>query len=865
MSERYLEALKGSPYWTTKTRISGNTIQKLRCPACDDLDAWAYASGPMSINCNRLSQCGARTKTINILPELRRNIERDFPPTKADPHRPAREYLLSRGLSAETIDGLDYRYLKNARNTGSGAVMFAISKDTKGKETMNGRLFCPPPGEGKTHNAGTTAGKFWKHPGRAYDPDKRTWLVEGIIDALSLWELGEQAIAILAAGQSPAKVDLSDFKNLVISFDPDDAGKAACRKWHQAHPEAAIVLCDHGQDWNDFLLSGPIDTVKAAFTANFPRYETNGKLALAATAQEYAKIWTDFHGTTPGIFIHLGRTYHAVKRIPRGGKPENAYVATSLCFRGTLRVTTFIVDRSNPARPEYRYNLEIKPTNGKTIEATASGPDLASQRRIKEWFLTYTKMNFEGEGQSCTALATIITEAKAPEVKLLSYTGYQPESGAHIFAGWGIDHSGKPLYPDKQGVFTIGHNQHFRAPAHATEKAITPIEGSKEKVATIYGLIREAWGLNGTVALSWTVAGWFVHQIKSAIDFFPFLSIYGDPAAGKSALVRTLNAIQARDTDGQPINQQNTRKGISREIGKASGLFIALLEDNQRNEKSFDYSVLLTGYNRGPLSVQAAFSNDLQTKEQPFLGSLLFVQNNEPFISKAEKQRVISLQCKSDDLTDTSRKAYSEILDMRKGELADILRQVLTNRQHFENGWQAAYSEAMQILGDMDERRILQNHALILGFHHLFCTCFGIDQDPAVVNHLRQLGRKKCISSAMRRTTLADYFFELADGIDNDKLVDAYHLDEQKGHIYVNLPRVENLIRNKGISFQVTENLSKALQDHPAFLKNSFKYRFPNDPERDQEGRTQQRRVWVFDMLWFKQNSAATIDPEEAA
>ena len=75
----------------------------------------------------------------------------------------------------------------------------------------NGRIFNPPHGEGKTHNKGSTSGIFWKHPGREYDQNKFTYATEGIIDALSLWEIGEQAIAVLA----PVKI-LQSFPSLNI-------------------------------------------------------------------------------------------------------------------------------------------------------------------------------------------------------------------------------------------------------------------------------------------------------------------------------------------------------------------------------------------------------------------------------------------------------------------------------------------------------------------------------------------------------------------------------------------------------------------------------------------------------------------------
>lgn len=856
LSEKLLEALQQSPYWTAKTRANGNTIQGLTCPACDDKSAWTYAAGPMSINCNRLSQCGAKTKTLELFPEVRRNIERDFPATKAEPHRPAREYLLSRGLSESILQGLDYRYLKNARKSGSGAVMFPVDKDDNGKEVLNGRLFSPPSGEGKTHNIGSTAGKFWKHPGFPYDQDRPTWITEGILDALSLIEIGHQAIAILSAGQNSAKVDLAAFKSKVFAFDNDEAGHRACRAWKIAYPDAEVVLCDQGQDWNDLLQIGSLEEVRKQFETCLPRFRLNGDLALADSANQYADIFHKFHQYVPGLFTFKGCTYFSTLKAPRGGDAP-PYVSVARCLKATVRVISFIQDRSNPARPEYLYNLQVQPEKGRAIEVTATGADLASNRRLNEFFLSSAKITWEGDAKACTALSTVVTGNKsAPEVRQLTVIGYQPETGAYIFPRWAVDSSGKPLGPDKRGFFQVSHNQYFRPPTHNEGKDITPTVISKERVRELYSLIGQAWGNNGILAFSWTVASWFVYQIKEAINFYPFVSLHGEPASGKSALTLLLNAIQGREGEGLPVTQLNSKKGLTRTIGQLSGLFTALLEDNERNDRAFDWSIILTAYNKGPLQVQAAFSNDLQTKENPFLGALLFCQNFEPFNTKAEKQRVISLHFKTDQLTDASRAAYEKLMAIEKPELAGIIRQVLINRNHFENGWRQEYDKAIQSLSPMDERRIVQNFALILAVQRLFCSCFGIDRDEAVTHFFVETCRNKCITSAIRQTGLADHFFELLDTIDEEKAVDIWYADKEKGRIYINLPRAENHIRNKGVSLQVNENLSISLQKHPAFLRNGLKYRFPADPEKDESGRTRQRKVWVFDLEWFLKNES---------
>lgn len=862
LGQRIIERLKNSPYWTAKTRISDSTIQGLTCPACEYMGAWAYTNGPMSINCNRKNKCGTQTKTLELFPELRLNVERDFPATKEDPNRPAREYLLSRGLPETLLQGLKFRYLAGTRNTGSGAVMFNIGKDAQGKEHANGRIFNPPSGEGKTHNIGSTTGLFWRHPGFTYDPDKPVWIVEGIIDALSLLALDRPAIAVLAAGQDPAKLALDEFPNKVLAFDNDEAGRAACRKWKNTYQGSEVIICDSGHDWNDLLTgSSTLEHAKKKLEENLPRFRNNGKLAMAETAAQWADIYYQFQQQPPTLFEFRRETFFAQLKTPRGS--DEPYLDTRRVLRGTIKVISYVLDTTNPARPEFRYNLEVAPSQKgrRSLEATANGRDLSTARTLNEFFLSFAKINFEGDHRAASSLQAKITTAKAPEVQQLMVTGFQPENGTYVFPRWAIDQVGQLLMPDKRGHFRLGHNRFFRPPAHGEAKAITPESITKKQVQDIYHLIHEAWGLNGVAAFSWVVAGWFVNQFKEEAGFFPFLSLWGDPAAGKSALVVLLNNIQGREGEGLPISQLNSKKGLVRTIGQVSGLFTALLEDNERNEKGFDYSMLLTGFNRGPLQVQAVFSADLQTKESPFLGSLMFVQNVEPFNSKAERQRVISLKFKIEDLTDTSRAAYERLMNIGKTMLAGIMRQVLLNRAHFGN-WQREYNSARADLSPMSERRILDNHALVLGFYRLFCSCFSIRPDQAFTAYMKEVGKRKCISSATRQTTIADHFFELLDTIDEEKAVTAYHIDAEKGWILVNLPKVENILRNKGLNFQASEPLNTALQRHPSFLRNSFLYRFPNDPEMDSSGRTKKRRAWVFDLEWHKTNQLSIEEAE---
>ena len=62
---------------------------------------------------------------------------------------------------------------------------------------------------------------------------KRVWVVEGIIDCLTLWSLGEEAVAIMGSDITEKQVRevlLTGVERVVLAFDNDEAGEKAKRK-----------------------------------------------------------------------------------------------------------------------------------------------------------------------------------------------------------------------------------------------------------------------------------------------------------------------------------------------------------------------------------------------------------------------------------------------------------------------------------------------------------------------------------------------------------------------------------------------------------------------------------------------------------
>lgn len=836
LAARMLDRIKHSELWTDRSRETGTSISGLRCPECGHIEAWAYKDFPARIMCNRKNQCGARVSTLELFPELLGNIEKDFAPTRDDPHRPAREYLHARGLSSKSIGGLRFEYRRDIRKTKKGGVLFFVGVNAAGEEVWNGRIFSPPPGSGKTHNQGQTAGMFWKHPGMHYHAVKPTYVVEGIIDALSLIEIGFQAIAVLSSGQDPAKIDLGGLEgNLVIAFDPDSAGAGGLKKWKNCYPDARAILPLSG-DWNDFLRNQAPGKAAESFDRQFAEMQCRADLALAERATDYADIWLEHYGYAPGLF-EFGRCYWWASLKPRAKGGDDTLMDVWQVSDFTCETDHYQLDSSNPDNPVYRYHLKIFPAHGQPVCCSISGSELANPWSIKAALLSYARVHWRGQAKESNVLVSKIVDTRAPTVRQVHILGYDQDSRCCVFRDFLIDPDGQLHHPDAKGFFRASRKEFFRPPS---VPCVFPKSG--EKLKRIYDLITTAWPNNGALAIAWTVASWFVWAVKPELGFFPFLSLHGDTQTGKTHLVRKLNAMQCLDEEGLPMTKLNTGKGEIRKLAQRSGLFKALLEGNKEDKVRFDMESLLTLYNHGnSLQVRAVKSNGIETKETEFLSALTFVQNKEPFKSKAQMERVVSsAQFRKEDITDDTTDAFRELQKIPLRELGQVYVEVMKQRKRIEDEWYNAYLRARnEILEVVPDNRIAENHGLVLGFHRVAEKIFGANYDlrPFVL----WAANRKHQQCNHRQATMADHFFEACGDMSEEAQME--FISEADGRVYIRLALALKRLDGVGYKFYA-QPLYAELREHPAFIVSNWTQRGLWGIAATE---SKPAKVWVFD------------------
>lgn len=841
---KILDRLK-KDYSGRKLRSNNTTLQGLRCPVCGDESAWAYLDNPFSVNCNRLNECGRNSKVRDLFPDLFLSIEKSCPPVPGDPDRPARAYLESRGLR-QAMMGLSFSYWKDVRKTGSGAIMFVLGLDTNGKSIFNGRLFNPPSDSAKSHNSGSSSGVFWSHPDRKLNPEEPVYICEGIIDSLSLIEMGVQSIAILSSGQDPSKLRLGEFKKLVAAFDSDKAGQTALRRWMAYFKDRCSIsgiLPDKGRDWNDILIDARGQNIKEYFEKKLPEYSFNADLALCSTAQEYLDRFIDFKKFSPQLFEFNG-AYHYAKAQHKG---EQYFAVQVSDF--TVETDFYLLDESIKDRRVYRYGLSIHPQGRKKIQAIFEAKELSTTKELVTSMLSRARVAWSGDGTATNLFCSMIVKSGAREIRQLQSLGYDEATNSYVYPEFMIDPIGKMVMPDG-GLYTLSGNQYIRP---AQFKSILPVPGLPAR--ELWSILLAAWGNRAAVAVAWVVASWFIHHVRSKTGFFPFLSLYHDPQTGKSALMRCLNRMQGIDEEGLAMTEGNSKKGPLRKLSQRSSLFIGLSEWNKNEKLKGFMENILSLYDGSALATRAAFTNGNEVIEMPFKGSLMFCQNIEPFQTTPQKERVLSLRFEKERLSPDTRLAFLKLVGISPGELAHFFVQVMGSREIIEASWFDEFVTAkneLYLAGDTSNR-LVDTHGLVLGFHRVLCRVIGVDYD--LKDYAVEIMKQKHIASQSNESTPADSFFaEVASVLRTCKasnkrgFLEFIDFDLMGRRLWVHVHDFVNKTQPSVLTKYPIEKIKNALKDHPAFIMGNTTHRFKEFQADKNDFVSYPKKGWCFDL-----------------
>ncbi|MEI7796712.1 MAG: toprim domain-containing protein [Methylococcaceae bacterium] len=794
----------------SKYRISGEYINGLKCPACNKVDGFAHTDNPMAILCHRNNECGINTPIKEVYPDLWSDLTKDYPPTPLNPTATARAYLESRGLNANLIEfrqGTVYdRDTKKEYQSlviEQGGVKFDRLIDYSGKD--------------KNRLSGYK-GKVFETVG-ALNPECETvFVTEGIINALSLEQCGFPAIATYSSGSIPKEwFELNQHRQFVLAFDSDTAGIKGIQKTIDYFKDLGvthykIALTPRGKDWNDLLVGNQLNekTIEKSYW--------QGRLAFAKSALDYFAIYLDHytHANTL-IFEFEGETFKGYLAERKEGGETVYEPKVKRLADCTIRLLHSVIDDSLDDKQRIEHYIELESTREGKGRVRLDATELTALASFKITLQNHRQL-FYGNADDLTNVASYLfnQKPKPPKIRALSTIGYDAKSNGFYFPKFMYDVDGKRIDANGDKYFQAANIKPFMSCSDTVISRIDDIDLT-QFITDLHG----AYGNKGLMALGFYVSSLFSRDIFNHYGFFPFLSLYGAPHAGKSFVSRLLNRCLFVDSEGQTMTATNTAKGELRKISQKSSLVCALLE-GRKDKSRFDYDSILPLYNRNALYSRATTSQDNRTHDLALNAAISFVWNHECFTLKPAKERVISLHFADSDLTEATGKAWVQLNNYSPEQLAGVGHYLLSNRKYFENNLisNAKYAANDLKIKGITVTRIAENHAIALSGINTLLELLNVQSVAGVDDVFNSLTAyaveraKDKLETAKTESHIADYFFEsIADLTTTDGVA-----TNASNELVIHLPKVLAHLQQHNNGFTNKSELISELKRHDRYV-----------------------------------------------
>ncbi len=797
--------------------INGNNIQKIECPKCNKREAFSFVDSPFTIHCPRDNKCGEKTHMTDLVPELFNNWPELYPPTQADPNATARAYLKSRGL-----DPTRFRFEQGIWKE-RGHSIPTVTFECSWTASRWHRLIDILKGiEGKARwdkdDGNAYQGQAWFASGEI-DENKMLWIVEGIFEALSIGQgLGFQAAATFSASHVPTNFyeKLSRKQPICIALNSDTAGEEGTFKHFRILKEMGfenvkVAQPPDGKDWNDLLRLGQFRQERREQTLKDAMWR--GKLLLAGCIEDYRKVFEERFkskdGYYHGLLVFKGETYFCDTREEGSGSNRQKVAVTQKILNAEIRRAFTQISEEKQFNPEHRDFLKITKVGSRQpriIELSAA--ELVNPTKLKESLKSKANvLLIEASQKVVNAVVLQLEKDKAPNVRLVERLGYDKKSDCFVFGKFLYDKNGKRHQANTDGFFAKQG-----LVCQTDEDLIEHYELIDLK--KVISLIRRIYGNQGLMVLAFFVATLLKSDCISRKSAFPHLSLSGLKGSGKTTLIDFCNQAGFQLWTGINASRSSTPKGLSRALHHRHSLVIPYNESNGQMI-GLDENQLLTAYEGGSLYTRAAKTNDSSIINLPFDGSLLFVQNHEPFSIGAVKERVISLKFKNvseGGVTEDSRKAMKELNRMTKEERAGIGHQILSHLKEIRQQFFEHLDETEnELVRHLQSPRVAFTHSVLLSACQALLNKAGFQcseiANMKIAEETLSLAKAKDQKSG-GENDIANTFFEnfeqlLNRGVEDSKgnvhkLIQGEHYLMDEEFYWIRLSEVERVMKEAG-------------------------------------------------------------------
>lgn len=758
----------------------GEFLRYGTCPDCRKKTVWVGKHALWHIRCDRESKCGYTETIKERYPELFSNWKERYPVTTINPNATAQAYMeYKRGLSQAGFKGL-YKQGKFKLKNGKFAetVQFEICPGiTWHRLIEDDDIAADESGKTRIIKAKKTAsykGQYWSPGFQSFSNNSVVFIVESIFCALSLHSANENAVSCISSNNIPHQL-IKDHggKGITwnVSYDNDAAGykriKQCVDAFKKSGEKVEVYLNEEGKDWNDAYIAKKIDS-------NYlEECMWRGYIFMAPSAKERAFARFAFKHRKVKV-----REDQEINTKTYSGRDVFAF--DGVLYSSEFSPETFIRESSGTAleypdsREPFSRSTIVIPVSNCTIDFCYVEKDLFTEERL---YAFKVKKRDEKRPTICRLSSASINDAKALStailgttnganinlstadlrilhrrwldgktimIEALQFIGFDETTRSYVFPTFGYK-NGRKYSSQVDGYIQLNDKA-----LRTNLKGVTICDNDSYDGGKWINDFIKVFHYNGIAALGFFTASLFARQIKEAQQKFTFFELTGEPGAGKSTLIRFLWKLFGRQNFEGVDLQSLSESAYGRHLSKLSNLPFVVMESDcdggeGKKSKSVDWDRFKKVFDLdGVVDGRGVKTNDNQTSERIFRGTLMISQNASVQASQAMMERIVHMHCTKEHKKVENRDIANGFETAAAKDFCGYMHNALKNEKLFLNTFFSCYAEHRQALlnvGQFIDDRVIDCHAQIMAAVSGLTTLidgFTEDRCQKVSNYLIQ-------------------------------------------------------------------------------------------------------------------------------